>query len=143
LSGANGTDEAKEKFLDALSECGNISRAAKLAGIPRRTLYNWRDEDEEFQRLWDKAAAYGTDALEDEAIRRAYEGVEKPVYYQGAVCGSVQEYSDSLLALLLKARKPDRFRENSTVKIGGDGEFPIKIDASLSPEEAYKRLIGQ
>ena len=42
------------------------------------------------------------DALEAEARRRAVEGVRKPVFYQGVICGWVGEYSDTLLIFLLK-----------------------------------------
>jgi hypothetical protein len=43
-------------------------------------------------------------------------------YYQGVECGTYREYSDQLLALLLRARRPERYRESSTVKhTGPDG----------------------
>jgi hypothetical protein len=53
----------------------------------------------------------GTAALEDEAVRRAYHGVEEPVFYKGVQCGSVTSYSDTLLMFLLKARKPAVYRD--------------------------------
>jgi hypothetical protein len=55
----------------------------------------------------------GTAALEDEAVRRAYHGVEEPVFYKGVQCGTVTKYSDKLLIMLLKARNPAKYREGS------------------------------
>jgi hypothetical protein len=48
--------------------------------------------------------------LEDEAVRRAYEGWLKPVFYQGRQCGAVRRYSDKLLMFLLKGWRPERYR---------------------------------
>ncbi len=49
----------------------------------RMTAYEWREADPEFAAGWDRALAVGFTALEDEAARRAYEGVDEPVIYQG------------------------------------------------------------
>lgn len=44
-------DEDKQRFLTILDEhLGIISYAAQQAGIPRRTIYEWMDQDLEFQR---------------------------------------------------------------------------------------------
>jgi hypothetical protein len=48
--------------------------------------------------------------LEDEAVRRAYEGVERPVFQGGKQVGVVREYSDTLLIFLLKALRPEKYR---------------------------------
>jgi hypothetical protein len=47
--------------------------------------------------------------LEAECRRRGRDGVEDPVYYQGAVVGYHRRYSDACLLALLKAHRPDRF----------------------------------
>jgi hypothetical protein len=46
-------------------------------------------------------------------VRRAYHGVEEPVFYKGVQCGSVTKYSDRLLMFLLQARNPAKYREGS------------------------------
>jgi len=89
----------------------NVARACEAAGIGRTTAYEWREADEEFRRRWNKAAEIGAEALEDEAVRRAHEGWEDPVFYQGTQCATVRKYSDTLLIFLLKGRKPERYRE--------------------------------
>ena len=50
--------------------------------------------------------------MEDEAVRRAVEGVPRPVFYQGQIVGAVQEYSDELLIRMLKARNCSTGGEN-------------------------------
>lgn len=113
------TPKKREAFLKCLAEGYSVSKAAAAAGVTRRTVYNWREADEDFARDWDAAIEAGTDLLEDEAKRRAYEGTEKPVFYQGVQCGEVQEYSDTLMIVLLKARRPDKYRELKDIKHSG------------------------
>ena len=48
-------------------------------------------------------------------MRRASEGTLKPVFYQGKMCGEIREYSDTLLIFLLKARRPETYRERSDI----------------------------
>jgi hypothetical protein len=105
------TPEKEIAFLAALSATANVLRACEAAGIGRTTVYEWRNADEDFRKRWDRAAEIGADALEDEAVRRAHEGWEEPVFYQGAQCATVRKYSDTLLIFLLKGRKPERYRE--------------------------------
>lgn len=106
------TPEKEEEFLRVVSETANISRAALMIGISRQHLYLLRDEDPEFSKRWDQAVEIGTDALEDEATRRAVEGWDEPVFYQGEQCALVRKYSDTLLIVQLKARRPQKYREN-------------------------------
>ncbi len=105
------TDERKSRFLAMLAEGGSVAAAAKQAKIGRRTAYEWRAADPEFATAWDEAIEVGTDALEDEAVRRARDGVDEPVYYQGEKCGVVRRYSDTLLIFMLKARRRDKFAD--------------------------------
>lgn len=111
-------------FLEALAETANVTHACKQALVPRRTAYQWREDVPKFADAWDDAVELGTDALEDEAVRRAHAGVDKPVFYQGEVCGAIREYSDTLLIFMLKARRPDKFKERAEVNHKSD---PIRV----------------
>lgn len=108
-----------EKFLTALAECGNVSRACKKAGIARQTAYRTRKEEPEFAALWDEAISVAVGLLEDEAWRRAREGVLEPEFYKGEKVGTVRKFSDTLLIFLLKAHRPALYRENIDVTSGG------------------------
>lgn len=70
-------------FLAALSVHGVLSRAAEEVGIDRTTVWRRRESDLEFRTACQEAMDMAADALEAEARRRALEGVEEPVVYQG------------------------------------------------------------
>jgi hypothetical protein len=110
------TSEKETQFLHVLSETANVTRAAESIGMARGYMYELRDEDPEFKAQWNAAVEIGTDALEDEATRRATEGWDEPVFYQGAQCGLVRKFSDTLLIVQLKARRPARYRDNVTTQ---------------------------
>jgi len=124
------TPEKAEDFCAVLSRGESPGAAADAIGVSRRTAYTWRKQNPEFKLAWDAAIERGTDELEDEAKRRAWAGVEKPVFYQGAVVGHVREYSDTLLIFLLKARR-EKFRETQIV---------FNVDYSQLNDEQLARL---
>lgn len=116
------SEKFAEAFIAAISEGIPISRAAEDIGVPRCTLYNWRRSRPEFKERWEQAWDCGAAALEEEAIRRACEGILEPVFYQGKKIDEVRKYSDRLLEKLLEARNPDRFgRKQLHEHTGRDG----------------------
>lgn len=117
----------EKAFLSVLRKAGNVTRACAKAKIERSTAYDHRNSDKRFAQLWEHALEESADILEAEARRRAFEGVTKPVYQGGIRVGYVQEYSDSLMALLLKANNPKKFRENIDVTSGGEKIIPIAV----------------
>ena len=120
----------KAAFLAAFSTCGNISEAAKLADVERRTHYRWLAKDAAYVKAFDDATEQASDALEQEARRRAVDGVDEPVFYQGSECGVVRKYSDTLLIFLMKGARPDKYRERfeHTGKDGGEVVFRVVRD---------------
>lgn len=111
----------RPKFLQELAETCNVSHAARVAGVDRRTAYDHRDTDAVFAAAWDDAVEQGVDTLEMEARRRALHGTSEPVFYQGELCGTVQKYSDTLTIFLLKAHRPDKYRDQSSVDVTSGG----------------------
>ena len=136
-------EERVERLLAALSEGASITKAAELSGIGRRTVYDWRAQDPEFSAAFEDAYQRGVAVLEDEAFRRAHDGVQRPVYYKGAIVDHVREFSDSLLMFLLKARDP-RFRDKTQVEMTGKDGGPIKTEgidfSKLSTDELRHAL---
>ena len=132
----------RTQFLTGLRSGLSVAAAADQAGVARTTSYYWRDRDSDFAALWDAAIEDGTDRLEDEAFRRALEGVEKPVFYQGKPVGRVRDYSDSLLMFMLRARRGEKFREQAR----HDKKETINVEAAratlvgkLLPEDAASK----
>lgn len=124
------TEQKGAEFIRHLREGATVVLAAHLVGLSRTTLYQKRVEDPEFSSAWDVAYEQGTDALEAEAERRAVKGVTKPVYHKGEVCGHVQEFSDILLIFLLKARRPEKFRDRVDLS-NKDGSIGAGLAAAV------------
>lgn len=117
---AKMTPEKMAAFCAALaSGAGRVDRACQVVGITRQTAYMWRRDNQAFAAEWDQARAIGLDSLEDEAIRRAYEGVERQVMVGGQLT-SVRDYSDLLTIFLLKGARPERYRERIEHSVGVD-----------------------
>jgi hypothetical protein len=111
------TTEKRERFLATLREIPNVTAAARAADMARSGAYALRERDAEFKQAWDDAVEEGVDMLEREAQRRAFEGTKKPVIYQGAITDSYLEFSDTLAIFLLKAHRPEKYRDRAEVKI--------------------------
>lgn len=73
-------------------------------------------------------------ALETEAVRRALEGVEVPVFHQGRECGNTVKHSDTLLMFLLKTLRPERYDPGKDAAPPGLGR-PVVVDIDLSAGE--------
>lgn len=124
--------QQKKDFLNAFRRLGNVSAAATESGVNRTNVYRWLDDDETFTVAFREAEVEAVDFMEREAWRRAVEGTRKPVYQGGELVGHVQEYSDTLMIFLLKARDPAKYREKHQHELSGpDGApftFTIQID---------------
>lgn len=66
------------------------------------------------------------DDAEGEMYRRAVHGTTKPVYQGGQKVGAIKEYSDTLLIFMLKAHKPDMYRETVRSELTGKDGGPIQ-----------------
>lgn len=116
------TPKKRTAFLEALAACGNVSQAARTVGAARETFHRLRTHDAEFAAAWDDALEEAADRLEQEAWRRAHDGVEEPLTCaKGLILDDmgnpvmVRKYSDTLLIFLLKGARPQKYRDNVTV----------------------------
>lgn len=125
-------DKRQTVFLKWLSKTGNVAASCRKAKVNRSLVYSWRNEDETFAEAWDEALDIAIEMLEEEARRRAQDGVLEPVYYLGAKVGSVRKYSDTLLIFLLKAHRPGKYRDHHSVEHSGPGGKPIAIDSKAT-----------
>ncbi|NPV93562.1 MAG: hypothetical protein HPY50_22630 [Firmicutes bacterium] len=101
---------AQTAFLSTYVKCGNVTRAAKQVGIGRATHYNWLKTDRRYREAFEMVGSAVFDLLYREAVRRAVDGVERPVFYKGVRCGSYRHYSDRLLIKLLTIFNPDKYK---------------------------------
>lgn len=119
--------EWKARFLERYAKTGNVSQAAKLCGIGRRTIYDARDTDPAFAEAMDDALEVALDELERVAWKRA-KGYTK--------AGRHYEPSDRLLIFLLSNKRPDEYAQRSRVELSGPGGRALTVDT----EDARKRL---
>ena len=126
-------------FLRAYSAAGNLTEAARAVGVVRQSHYYWLHHLPGYREAAREAREMAADRLEREAWRRAVEGWEEPVYQQGQLVGTVRRYSDTLLAMLLRAARPERYRER--VDLGSEPGRPVHISLSSADVEAARRLI--
>lgn len=130
-------------FLEALRGNANIRASCLIAAIGRTSVYKRRDEDKAFAADMADALDDAVDDLELEARRRACEGLRRVKFHQGAPImvqvfnpdGSLRlrpdgspltvpyvehEYSDTLMIFLLKAHRPEKYRENVNLEFSGE-----------------------
>jgi hypothetical protein len=67
--------EAKRRFLEAFAEQKDATKAARVAGVHRSTLYDWRGLDEDFARAWRDVEEAVIDELEANVIAAANHGL--------------------------------------------------------------------
>jgi hypothetical protein len=125
----NCYSRTKEKnqraFLAAFAETGVVYKAAEAAGLSRASHSNWMKESSyaaEFEQLHEEVC----EKLEAEAMRRAVDGYQEPVYQGGVLVGHKMKYSDNLLIFMLKAMRPEKYRERP-VEVTGGGVPQITI----------------
>ena len=94
-------------FFHHLGRTGSVTVAADRAQLRRSSLYQRRQDDEEFAERWAKALDLGVERLQDNAMNRALNGTPKPVWRNGQQVGSVQQFDNRLLQFLLRAHRPE------------------------------------
>lgn len=127
-------------FIEALRELGHVGKACQVAGISRQTAYLHRRNEPQFAADWDTAIDDAAYSLEDEAWRRARDGVDEPIVSQGMIIGTQKKFSDTLLIFLLKGIRPDKYADKLVVKIDPTQVALLK-QHGLTPSEAWLQLM--
>jgi hypothetical protein len=139
MTGQPDTIKKKEKWLEVHCKYGIITVTCRKTKIGRSTVYEWLDDDSEFAKAKDEAEKEAIELLEGEARRRAEKGVLKPVFYKGERCGSIREYSDSLMMFLIKAKKPEYRDKVTNEVVTPNGGLNVNV-YNLTPEERRARI---
>ncbi len=153
---ATRTLDKRGAFLAAYRISASIKHAAKVAGIDRRTHYDWLRTDAAYHVRFREAQQEAAGAIEDEAIRRAMEGVYEPNVFQGRFVYPQEEYvaveahgrepevrawrnkpgarplglyrkSDTLMMFLLRGFLPEKYKRFTQIEMGGPGGGPIPL----------------
>lgn len=152
----------KRIFLEHFGKTGAVAKSAQVAGWTSATVRHHRELDPEFEDAYQEAYQLHADSLEIEANRRAVEGDADVVVQAGKVVYHVDpetgEYlrdpltgepipivrrtkSDKLLETLLRAKRPEQFRENVQVdhKVSG-GVLVVGAIGKPSPQAEARGL---
>lgn len=117
------TLERQKDFILTLAETGNVSQAAKAAGISRRAAYDAKKASDRFKQLWEEAEQISYDRLVEEARNWATEGKVTYRKYDeetGEVVEERIDYSESILIRLLEARRPEEFNSDDGNELSGE-----------------------
>jgi hypothetical protein len=118
MSGLDATKAAKPlkerrdwrpAFFDGFRRTGTVTGACEAARIARTTAYRERQRSEEFALQWADAEERVTDALERTALSLALRGEVR------------------LIEFLLKARKPETYRERFALEHQGPTGGPVEL----------------
>lgn len=118
-------------LIEAYPEVGLITKASEVAGVSRNAHYHWIKKYPRYRRKFDDAEARFVEKLEAECDRRAVEGVDEPVFYEGKECGTRKRYSDTLLMFRLKKLRPNEYRE----KERGDTNVAVGVKVEVSTDD--------
>ena len=104
------------RFLAMLRNTANVRAACEAAKITRETAYDNRKSNPSFAARWDTAIEEACDSLEATAWLRA------------------KRNSDTLMIFLLKAHRPDKYRETYNVNVEGRMKiYTVDIDSDDTP----------
>lgn len=118
-----GTDRAAREHVETILK-ETVSRTA---------VWDWKQTDKFFAEQCKAAESDWVDMLEEEAARRAVEGVNEPRTVAGKKV-MVKKYSDGLLLAILKAKRGEQYREHLDLRHTG------KIDTGEA--SALAKIIG-
>lgn len=131
LARTNKVAGQKARYLKEVAQIGTMSGGCRAAHVDKGTVLLWRVEDPQFCIEEERARETLIDSMEAEAYRRGVKGTQRPVYQGGELAGYVTEYSDLLLQLLLRANRPDKYREKNDIQVA----VVIKSISGVSPAD--------
>ena len=129
------TEEFKAAFLAMMEQLPNITVVSRLMGISPSNIYAARKKDPKFDEDILAAVEEGYDLLENEARRRAVDGVVEPIFYKGEQISDergnptgVRKYSDTLLTFLLKGYRPKKFNPGAKLELATEDDITITLN---------------
>lgn len=120
--------------LLAIARGDSITKGCYEAGVDRSMHNYWLKHSEAYAAAYGEAEACAVEVWEAEVKRRAYEGVEEPVYQKGMLVGFIRKYSDLLAIFHLKGARPEKYRDNHVA-------VQVNINLATEVEKARRRVI--
>jgi len=127
----------KARFLrNYISTGGQVLKSCKLSSVAQSTFYSWVRRDPTFAEALEAAKYKTVSVLEGEVIRRAFEGVDRPLHYKGFLTGdTVKDYSDLLLMFRLKYLVPEYNDKHNLIGIQSDSMTITFVEPAAKPKQ--------
>jgi len=125
----------KRAFIAAYQATASVHAAGRAAKVRPELHYQWLKSDAVYRTAWETVQDQAAQTLEDEAVRRAREGVKSMRIHQGLPVKHGRkilydvEYSDQLLLALLKRFRPALYRERTETQVTGSLEIIDRLQA--------------
>lgn len=133
--------ETLDTFIETLTRLGVVTLSANAAGMRPHIFYTRRKLDPQFERRWAEAKSVADEEVIKEVRRRAIDGTEETVYYQGVSCGKKKIHSNSLLAMLAKASTPE-YHDQSKVVLSTPEEEKEETQFDDMTEEQLRSFVA-
>jgi hypothetical protein len=132
----------REVFLDAIRSGHTVRRACDIAEITPSWYVRERQRNPEFAAAYDEAKELGVQAIEQVAIDLAL-GKQRPVHYRGEVVDHVDEYSERMIELLLKARRPELYGDRQRIDHATPDGRPFPMALTFDPDKLSDDELAQ
>jgi len=125
----------KRAFIAAYRTTASVHAAGRAAKIRPELHYQWLKSDAVYRLAWETVQDQAAQTLEDEAVRRAVEGVKRVRTHQGRPIKIGRktlydtEYDSQLMTLLLKRYRPALYRERTETQVTGSLEIIDRLQA--------------
>ncbi len=117
--------EKQARFVEVLSQWGNVRAAAAQAGVSRAHLYRMRRADAGFREMWDAALVLARPQVEEVLADRALNGIAESVYYHGEEVATRIRYDARLL--LAHLARLDRVETARGVRAAVE-DFDLRVE---------------
>ena len=112
------------KFLSELRKDSNLSRSARTIQVSNQTVWNWRNNDPEFDMRVKEALAIGVECVESDTISNARNHYDEN--------GDLKKEGNPLLHIfLLKSHKPNVYGDKKKIEIEGKKEKIVVVPARV------------
>ena len=133
----NSISPARQRaFIAHLAATGIVTQAAKHIGASLEALYRLRNKAgaEEFRTAWNEAADRGVARIEDGALQRAIEGVDRPIVSGGKLLGWHRVHNEGLVMFFLRNRRTERYGADLADKLKPGDPLYEKIKREVIDE---------
>ncbi len=133
----------KRAVLAAYAVQPSVTMATKAAGVRRDAHYDWMRDDEVYREAFAQVKEISIELLEVEAIRRARDGWDEPVFYKGEKTGTIRKHSDTLLIFMLKAARPGVYKERVGMEHSGPDGGPMRHEVALTARGELETTLAE